>query len=196
VLAQFLAGCATMKVTEFHAQPVATYAVKAEQKGLSIAAHPMTAREEIKKAFRKDLREKGLLPILIIAENHNSSASFILAKEKVFVKNVETDTNELGRRGKVASSTAGEATALAGAAVTSPAMVIIGLKLASDAQVVEHNLSDKEFYSRTLGPGQKAQGFIYFQLPKDASLSDKHRVVVEAVEAATRETLTFTFNLR
>lgn len=186
------AGCATMDVTELKTQSAASYANTAEKNGVKIAVHPVTGKE-MKDTFRTDLLSKGVLPILVVAENHSASSSYILAKDRVFVLS-GTATN-ISQQTKVASESGGVAAGVAGAALLSPALLLAGLKMASDATVIQHNLGDKELYSRTLGPGQKAQGFIYYNFPKGAKLEDSYRVLVDLKDAATSESTPFDFKI-
>ncbi len=188
-------GCGTMEVTALKTQGAAAYAQHAEKDGVTIGVHPLTDRKEIKETFRVDLRESGLLPILLVAENHHASASFILAKDKVYVLNEATQATNTSQQTKVASETGGQAAAALGVAGISLPLVVVGLKLASDATVIQHNLADKEFYSRTLGPGQKAQGFIYFKYPKGTSLAGAYRVVVELKNSSTGAVTPFDFKV-
>ena len=72
-------------------------------------------------------------------------------------------------------------------------LLFAGLKMASNATVIQHNLADKEFYSRTLGPGEKAQGFVYFQFPKESPPSGNYHVVAEVKTSAGGKGTTFDF---
>jgi hypothetical protein len=72
-------------------------------------------------------------------------------------------------------------------------LLFIGMQEASNASVIEFNLADKEFYSWTLGPGEKAQGFVYFQFPKNSPPSGSYHVVAEVRNPATGEATTFDF---
>ena len=194
-------GCATMKVTELKAGNAASYAQHEQKSGVAIGLHPMIEAKEIKETFRINLLEKGLLPILLVAENQSESSSFILSKDKVLVLNEATSATNTSQRANVASGTAGTAVGITGAsmlAATSLAgapLLLAGLKMASDATVIQHNLADKEFYSRTLGPGQKAQGFIYFQYPKKTPPSGVHQVLVELKDLSTGQPITFRFTV-
>ena len=109
-----------------------------------------------------NLLEKGLLPILLVAEKHSTSSSFILAKGKVFVLDEATGATSVSQLAKVTSQTAGDATAIAGAsllAATSLAgapLMIAGLKMASDATVIQHNLADSGGERRGVSPPVQA----------------------------------------
>ena len=65
----------------------------------------------------------------------------------------------------------------------------------SDATVIQHNLGDKEFYTRTLGPGQRAQGFVYFQHSKDTPPAGVFHVIVNASDSTTGNLLPFDFEV-
>ncbi len=194
-------GCGTMKVTELKTNMADSYTDHAEKNGVVIGIHPMTEKKEIKETFRVNLLEKGLLPILLVAENRSAASSIILAKDRIFVLSERAGATNTSQSTKVASGSAGTALGITGAsmlAATSLAgapLLIAGLKMASDATVIQHNLADKEFYSRTLGPGQKAQGFVYFQYPKGKPPSGIHHVVIELKDSSTGEPTPFDFKV-
>lgn len=194
----FLApGCATMRVTPLTTGAADSYTQHDAKDGVVVGIHPMTAKGEIKETFKMDLLDKGLLPILVVAENKSASASFIIAKEKIAVLSGATGATNTSQRKEVTSGSAGTALGITGAvlvgagSVAAAPMLFVGLKMASDADVIQHNLADKEFYSRTLGPGEKAQGFVYFQFPKDSPPSGNYHVVAEIKNSATGKATSF-----
>jgi hypothetical protein len=73
--AAFVNGCATMKVTSLPQRSPESCEYHDQQKGLAIGVHPVTDRREVKEIFKTDLRSKGVLPILVVAENRNSTMS-------------------------------------------------------------------------------------------------------------------------
>ena len=185
-LALVATGCTTMSVTKLQTQKADTYEQHTEIGGLVIGVYPMTDKAEVKRMFNVNLLDKGILPILLVAENRNPSSSFIIAKGKVFVLSEETYATSTSQRKEVTSGqlAAGSVIALVGP-------IFVGLKMVSDATVIEHNIADKEFYSRTLGPGQKAQGFIYFQFPKTAPPAGGYHVIAQIKNPSTEETIPF-----
>jgi len=193
VLNLLLVSCATMDIPESKVRAAESYPLKTEHSKLLIAVHPVTDKTEINETFRTNLLDKGILPILVVAENRNPSTSFVLAKNKIAVVNRESVETSTAQRGRVTSETPGSALAMAGAAVISLPLLVVGMKMMSDAQVIEHNLGDKEFYSRTVGPGQKVHGYIYFQLPQGTAALTQHHVLVEVVDSSTGEAMTFDF---
>jgi hypothetical protein len=97
---------------------------------------------------------------------------------------------------QIASGTSGTAMAMVGAAAISLPLVIVGMKLASDATVIQHNLAEKELYKRTLPPGQNVHGFVYYPFPKDTAITGRHRFVVELIEPTSGEATSFVFNFK
>ena len=151
----------------------------------------MTSRTETQELFKVDLQKAGLLPIFLVAENRSDSASFVIAKEKVQVLDAATGTTSGSQRTKVKSEKGGNTTAVVGAALlpvtlgVGAPLLFAGMKMASDATVIQHNLGANEFYSRTLDPGQRAQGFIYFQYPPEPSLASDYHLTVELKDSAS-----------
>jgi hypothetical protein len=70
-------------------------------------------------------------------------------------------------------------------------LLFAGLKLSSDAEVVQHNLRDKEFYGKTLDAGQSVHGYVYYSWPSTPPGAASQVVVVEAVDSASGETTRF-----
>jgi len=200
-----LAGCSTMKVAPLTTGSADSYTQHEQTNGVVVGIRPITDKREIEDMFKVNLLDKGLLPILVVVENQSASDSFIIAKDKVYVLNEAIGTNNSSQqRGKVTSG-AGEGMANAGGVMVAlggfalPLAIIgmpiefTGMQKASNASVIEFNLADKEFYSWTLGPGEKAQGFVYFQFPKNSPPSGSYHVVAEVRNPATGETTTFDF---
>jgi hypothetical protein len=193
-----LAGCSTMKVAPLTTGSAGSYTQHEQTNGVVVGIRPMTDKREIEDIFKVNLLDKGLLPILVVAENQSASDSFIIAKDKVYVLNEATGTASSSQR-KAVTSGGGEALrdtggvlVAAGSLVAAP-LLFIGMQEASNASVIEFNLADKEFYSWTLGPGEKAQGFVYFQFPKNSPPSGSYHVVAEVRNPATGEATTFDF---
>lgn len=197
----FGAGCTTMSVTPLTTCDAAAYAQHDQKGGLVIGIQPITNKGEVKDMFKVNLLDKGLLPILVVAENQSVSDSFIIAKEKITVLTDASGASSSSQRKQVTSGATGTALGITGAALAGVGslaavpLVITGMKLASNATVIQHGLADKEFYSRTLGPGEKAQGFVYFQFPKESPPTGGHHVVAEIKNSATGETAIFDFSV-
>ena len=191
-----ISGCSTMSVTPLATSNADTYTQHEQKNGLVVGIHPMTDKREIKDMFKINLLDKGLLPILVVAENHSASASFVIAKEKVFVLNANTGSASTPQTKAVTSGTAGTAVAVTGVVLGGlggGALMIVGAEMASKATVIQYNLADKEFFGKTLGSGDKAQGFVYFQFPEGSLSSGNYHVVAEGRNPATGEATMFDF---
>jgi len=193
-----LAGCSTMKMAPLTTGSAGSYTQHEQTNGVVVGIRPMTDKQEIMDTFKINLLEKGLLPILVVVENQSASDSFIIAKDKVYVLNEATGTTSSSQRKKVTSG-GGEALAITGGilvatgSLVAAPLLFTGMQKASNASVIEFNLADKEFYSWTLGPGEKAQGFVYFQFTKNSPPSGNYHVVAEVKNPATGEATTFDF---
>src|ERR1035438_970799 len=104
-------GCSTMKMTPLTTGRADSYAQHEQKSGVVVGIRPMTGKREIKDMFKINLLDKGVLPILVVAENQSASASFIIAKDKVSILNEATGTTSSSQRKKVTSGS-GEALAI------------------------------------------------------------------------------------
>lgn len=197
VLATVLAtGCSTMSVPPMPIQPIESYALRQETRQVTVAVHPVMSKQEIDATFNTDLLDRGIVPILVVIDNKNPSASFVVAREWVAVVNNETAVRTASALPAARSETGAQVATVVGAALISLPLVIGGMKIASDAQVIQHNLGDKAFYSHTVAPGRRAQGYLYFNASEGKPLAGHHRVVVELRDSATNDPLTFLFPIR
>jgi hypothetical protein len=195
-------GCSTMKITPLTTGKADSYTPHEQKNGVVVGIHPMTDKREIEAMFKVNLLDKGLWPILVVVENQSAGESFIVAQNKVAVLNMATGARTPSQRKKVTSD-AGEAMQASGAIMVSlggfvlPLLLIglpiecTGMQHASDASVIEYNLGDKEFYSRSIGPGEKAQGFVYLQFSNASPAASNYHVVAEVRNSATGESTTF-----
>ena len=69
----------------------------------------------------------------------------------------------------------------------------VAVKMLSDSSVINHNFKAQEFQTRTLSPGQKTEGFLYFQLPEKATLPDRWSIRVEVSELPGQQKRQFIF---
>jgi len=177
--------------SEFTPSPE-TYAARAEQNGLFIAAKPVTHSADLSEAFRSDITADNVLPIFVVAENRHTTASFVLDKSKISVVNMSTRTT-LDRPDlkDVSSPAAGGAINIAGLFLifvgVIPGLIVwsIGWRMARDAVQVQQNIWDQEFTSRTLAPGQTAQGFVYVSMPSEQVRAGRYELVIDAIDPDT-----------
>ena len=196
-----VSGCTTMSVPMLKVRGVESYELRQEQRGLIIAAHPITAQQEIDGILKVDLQEKGILPILVLAENRAASKSFILDRRRIETGKGNDSALTRAKRQEIGASPGGQAMAAIGAVLLVPTIILSaplmfnGTKMVSDATVVEHNLGDKEFYSRTLDPGQQMWGVIYLALDEGPRRQGPYVLRLNPIDTETSETLSFTFSI-
>jgi len=191
-------GCSTMKVTPLTASQADSYPKHQEVNGIVVGIQPMTDAKEIKDTFKVNLLDKGVLPVLVVVENKRPDTSITIVKDKVCLRDQAAGTSSLPERKKVTSDT-GKGLAAAGAVLVAccviPAIPVLfeGMQMNSNASIIEFNLGDEEFYTHTLGPGEKAQGFVYFQLVGGTSTSGNYHLIAEVNDPASHEATTFDF---
>jgi hypothetical protein len=172
--------------------------------GLTLSAYPLASKKEVKQVFKVNLLDRGVLPIRLKAENRSPSTSFIIAKDKVVVMNETTRaTNAPGQAGKdfaTWSQSKKVGTKLgAGVATGSPVLLLVIAMTPTPSEFVfkpdEERLTGREFVTRTLGPGQTADGFIYFRYSNPISPTNAYHVVSEVKNLSTGEMVPFDLKL-
>jgi hypothetical protein len=175
----------------YEAQSIDNYKNIQVKDGLVVAMHPIIDAQESERYFGTDLLSSHILAVLLLSENRAPSSSFILSKEHISLGAGLPEVQQA--RDKVRSEAAGEAVAWTGAVLISPLMMGIAMKLLSDATVINHNFKAREFQTKTLSPGQRAEGFLYFQLPEKKKLPGQWVIHIKAIEAINKGTKDFTF---
>ena len=187
-------GCPTMSVTQFEPGPVSGYPHVRQERDLVVAVQPLVDRSEIQKIFQSDLLDRGILPVLIVAENSGHSSGYIVSREHVYLARRGAAAVEAVLQDEVESGTAGEAVAMVGAPLLSLPLLVVGLKMSSDAQVIEHNLRDKELQTQTLSPGEHTHGFVYFQIPDGRAPPKRgYQIILRVTESMTGEPFVMDF---
>jgi hypothetical protein len=217
-----------MRLPDYETRSLSSYKHVDTQDQLAIAIHPLTEKQEIEQYFGMNLLSANILPVLVVAENNNPVSSFIVSKDRIFLKNTnQPDDSKRADRKDVTSPSSGEAMVITGSALwgvsslvpalpalalasaagaaavstgaaallSAPVLQFAGKKRISDAEVIKHNLAVKELQTRTISPGKSIQGFVYFQVPKEAHPLRDWAILVKVVEINTSNVLSFEFNL-
>lgn len=193
-----LAGCATSSVERPRA---VSQRYSRNVDGLVLTVQPLTTAEEVRGVFGGNILRDGVLPIRLSTENQNASSSFILPREKMAVLSGASGiTNSLqrGATGRaVGTVTAGQAVGGLAAAGAGPLLILVAALTAKDSvnPNVEHNLTGKEFFTRTLAPQQRASGYIYCRFQKDKPPSGQYRILAEVINAASGMTFPVEFDI-
>lgn len=217
-------GC-TVKISDVAVKPTPQYKFCQEKGGLKIAIDPFFEKERLKEYFGADLVSHGILPLLIIVENHHLKAGYLLDK-KFFsaaletVKEPETKegtdpsvsvpkeadvakwaglaTAEVGVVGPAVGAAAGVIVAPGPGLVLIPitlSLAIYATKIEGDILKINDNLSKKAFVDRTVFPGESHSGFIYFQLKNREGLQNISAIMIKAKQIPSEKELDFIFQI-
>jgi hypothetical protein len=148
---------------------------------LAIAAYPLTNAQDQKTYFGIDLSAAGVLPIWLSIANRSPAKRFLVDADDVklayggdAIQEAERSRSSIDDTGgKVAlnAATIGMAAGPIGIAVALPIMLMSAGVIARQDDV-RRNLMVRQFYSRTIGPGQSAVGFVFGKPGRqDADLS-------------------------
>ena len=137
-----------------------------EKDGFAIAVVPVTNKEETIKYFGLDALKAGILILRMEATNQNPNTTLLLHKDNIkLLLGSDGEKRRDLAQGATVSSESIEAMAITGVLI-SPALLMVAAHQAANQSVVRHSLAANELPNQTLSIGQKAQGFLYYQLPK------------------------------
>lgn len=198
ILAVMSSGCSSVPKTE---PPDLR---QAEQDGLTVGIYPVATRSEVKRTFKINLLDRGVLPIRVRLENRNLATSFLIERDKIVVMNETTQmTNSSGQVAReLATWSKGKqiATKMAfGASTQSPVLFLVIAMTPTPSEFVfkpdEEKLTSKEFVTRTVGPGQTAEGFVYFHSTEPLDAAKAYHLVADVKNLSTGETMPFDLKL-
>jgi hypothetical protein len=170
-----LAGCATKELPTYEMQTTNASQSK-EKEELSVSIEPITTSDESKTYFGTDLLKEDILAIFVETENKSTNGSRLIVPEDFSLGPRRSGEELIEEVDKIDG--AGGEVALAGAAtfavipIAGLPVMMAGFKMLSDASVVRHNFVDKALRTQTLSPGEKTEGFVYFQLPAEEPRSN------------------------
>ena len=146
-----------------------------DKEGVRVTAEVFADRDRCKTYFKlPNAYANGLAILFVKAENLSPRESLILQHSNLRLLIEGSGASEGNTKQNMA---AGEATAIAGAAIVSMPLLFLGASLISQASVVQENFVKQEFRDDTIPPGASASGFLYFQLDKSALLKHGGTVV-------------------
>lgn len=214
-LVLLFSGCATRTASfpDVAIHPCSQYEHYQERDDLAIAVDAYFERERAKDCFGIDLLAQGILPVLVVAENHHSKAAFLLDKKKFLASRADHRDNGsdvVARSREPAmpysqdairdSQTAGTLTTMAGLApvLLVPAILIGGPSAAEirSTTAINQNLRDNAFIDRTLFPGEAHSGFIYFQMRDATEIQAIAGISIRVTNMVLDEELAFDFEVQ
>jgi len=185
-------GCATPTNPAVLIQPACDYPLHQEKQDLHIAVQPFKNKAQLQRYFQTNLLAKGILALLVIAENHHPNASFLLLKNEFLLGSVNAG-NYASRPGDSVRGRFPETVAtMLG---TGLATNLLALQASTSASRVKHNLVAKELRPRTLAPGSSQSGFVYFKLPGKSLSTEKFVVTIRVIHLGNNEKIDFVFTL-
>jgi hypothetical protein len=195
------AGCGTMKIPSYTEGP-SKHAQSREAQGLEVTADPFTDKERADKYFKCNPADRGLAIVHVRAENKSTNVTWLVNEENMHLTGLPACT-ETNAHDQVIRSDYSGAKALMGATlfleiVFFPSVIPMAAntsKAFSDAAVTEKNFVDKEWRNQTLSPGEKAEGFIYFNFGKKTDWGSSAAVRIDCLDTGNSQTNTFVFPL-
>jgi hypothetical protein len=199
-------GCATEPAANLQRLTADAGPQRLEIDGLTVTVRPMTDVAEVKKNLGVNLLAEGVLPIKLTAENRNATVSFVIVREKILVmKEAAGATNystqaEIVRNLTTTTLSPGKHLGDAAAGSAGSPLVFLIIAMSPYPEVVinkdrEYKLARKEFYTRTLGPGQKAEGIIFFRCPDSIDPAGAYHVVAQIKNSSTDVVIPFDFKV-
>ena len=186
-------GCSTMHLPDYAPGSVDAYKNTQTNGLITVAVEPMTDHAKVEEYFGTDLLAKGILPVLVVAENHSPSLSYMVSEKEIVL-------GTLTRQGDPAVSGEAGNTMFAGAffvpIIAAPALIVGGAKMISDSAEVKRNFSGKALHATTLSPHERTHGFVYFALPRESDQQSNLSMQVKVFELGSSTVHTFIFPLR
>ena len=158
-----LVGCTTLKIADIPVQRAERYRYGGQQGAVRVAVHPFGDPTESDRYFGTVLLDHNVLAVLVVAENRSTSSSYVLAREQCRLRERKA-TDPVGAPG---SPDIGLGVKAAGLILLSPALLLAGIKMESNAHMIRHNFYRVELKRQTISPGQTAHGVVYFSVSDD-----------------------------
>ena len=172
-------GCATYDMKPMPELPQNRWNISKQQSDVSVSAEKYVNPKEKSYPFGKNLNKKSVLPVRVMVVNHGSEVVMVRPDQislgdtanqyhRLNVKTVH-DRIMFSPFGHYMAWACGIGIPTAGAGLLPG--VIVGFAACNKAELVNRNiredLYDKSFGNRILRREEKADGFLFFDVPKD-----------------------------
>ena len=200
-------ACATTELApELPLDPVEKYSHHQEKDGLAFAIQPLSDPTQLRKYFGDNLLKKGILPVLIVAQNHNGIETFLVSEDNVSINpgHGQSKGNDKKSERVVSSAEAGSAAYEKDyegvrLAILAPILLpaaFVDWGPTEHSKSVQHNIMAKALRRKSLSPGQSYSGCIYIKLSTDSSNSEVITIVLTAEKFKDGESLDFAFPVK
>lgn len=172
-----LSSCATPPA--YPPKQAAECEYTATKEGVTIGVHPVFDQQELSQYFKTDLVDRGILPVLIVAQNDSRNATYALIRTNCWL------AGSFGFGSKEDLSTRRTEGALIGG--------IPGGLIMADATNKRTGMADKELNDQTVSPGETARGFVYMKMGKEQLIKGVTMTMqVRLEKVGAQEALDFT----
>jgi hypothetical protein len=202
-------GCSRAKeLPAYPAQPPSPYPYSQIKDGLAVSIRPLTNPQESETYFDTDLLSRGILAIFVLAENRESSSTFLLLKERFALQAAQSEGHPVSGREQVTSRTLDniqEATKVMGLAAGVASALFFGLggvpfyvaagEIHLHEERVKHKFTVEELQTKTMSTGEETHGFVYFPRPPGYPGQGQWVLHLEAQDLDSKEVKVFDFVL-
>lgn len=191
VLFVTLNGCATYQMGAVDTRSVDTYPNRATLEGTAVAADSYDSAEKAQKGFYQDVTSEGFYPVHLIFKNDTNDRVIVLRET---VELIHASGNIYRPVRITIMYNAFEKNKMAYALL---GFGIFSYMSAEEAnRKMETDYRDKELAEQLIIlPGLRANGFVYFQLPKGSTMKGS-KVTLQAERLENRQKLKFEIALQ
>jgi len=190
-------------------KPSQNFKYTKEEEGLTISLDPFFENERLKSYFGTNLLSYGILPVLVVAENHNSDTGFLLEKYQISLVNKKDITTVTQSSPPVVPPKGGVLPGVVTSVAFSPTIFILPSaaiipiivaggfveKQKADIRIINDNLTKKELVDKSLFPGELHSGFVYFQIKDKDKINDIKQLVVKVKNMVSGKELIFSYDM-
>ncbi|MGD1276906.1 MAG: hypothetical protein ABR964_06760 [Tepidisphaeraceae bacterium] len=174
-----------------------------------IAADPYVEHDRLMSAFRADLLDVGVLPVLIVVENHRPVGGCLICKEEFGLALPGGATRDAIASGAALAPQHGWAvdmanisSAMCAVAPLAPVALIPALagvpagKDIANINITNQAITNRALIDRTLFPGESDCGFVYFRVRQRADIGNLGPLTVRVSDLVSGREIIFTVDLK
>jgi len=162
-------SCSKMNLEPYPGPSTSNYEKLVALDGVTAAVEPFLDEDLSEKYFGVNLLDRDIIALFFSVQNNTPKTSFLLLSKSIQIADIKKD-KETNYNPSQASQDTGDAALLVGGAslialpVLAPVILPVAFQNISDASVIKENFETKKIRTKTIDPGEKASGFIYYNL--------------------------------